>query len=263
MAMGIPAHSLIFNYVLNTFTLSSHYIHVFNPEYSLEGLILKLKLQYFGHLMWRVNLLEKTLMLGKIEGRRRRGRQRMASPIQWTQTWANTGRWCGTESSGVLQSMGSQRVGHNLVTKQQQRAMYFVAMHWGHRDERYVIPSPQNLGNKYIDNGQLSCTWHVQCIHDMRGTYKKQWNHRERSWKSNWGVQEASIEHAYERRLSRLNRAAKKASGRGWGKTKEIGKDGERGRIWNLTLKSRVITPCLTLMKHHIARTSHINRELP
>ena len=48
-----------------------------NPEYSLEGLMLKLKLQYFGHLMGRTNSLEKTLMLGKIEGRRRRGQQRM------------------------------------------------------------------------------------------------------------------------------------------------------------------------------------------
>ena len=48
-----------------------------SPEYSLEGLILKLKLQYFGHLMRRTDSLEKNLMLGKIEGRRRRGRQRM------------------------------------------------------------------------------------------------------------------------------------------------------------------------------------------
>ena len=48
-----------------------------NPEYSLEGLMLRLKLQYFGHLMQRANSLEKTLMLGKIEGRRRRGQQRM------------------------------------------------------------------------------------------------------------------------------------------------------------------------------------------
>ena len=48
-----------------------------SPEYSLEGLMLKLKLQYFGHLMWRADSLEKTLMLGKIEGRRRRGQQRM------------------------------------------------------------------------------------------------------------------------------------------------------------------------------------------
>ena len=48
-----------------------------NPEYSLEGLMLKLKLQYFGHLMQRANSLEKTLMLGKTEDRRRRGQQRM------------------------------------------------------------------------------------------------------------------------------------------------------------------------------------------
>ena len=52
-------------------------LKVINPEYSLEALMLKLKLQHFGHLMQRVNSLEKTLQLGKIEGRRRRGRQRM------------------------------------------------------------------------------------------------------------------------------------------------------------------------------------------
>ena len=59
-----------------------------SPEYSLEGLMLKLKLQYFGHFMGRTDSLEKTLMLGKIEGRRRRGQQRMrwlmASLTQWT-----------------------------------------------------------------------------------------------------------------------------------------------------------------------------------
>ena len=56
------------------------------PEYSLEGLILKLKLQYFGHLMQRTDSLEKTLMLGKIEGGRRRGRQRM----RWLDGIANS-----------------------------------------------------------------------------------------------------------------------------------------------------------------------------
>ena len=59
-----------------------------SPEYSLEGLMLKLKLQYFGHLMWRADSFEKTLMMGKIEGRRRRGWQSlrtwMASPTWWT-----------------------------------------------------------------------------------------------------------------------------------------------------------------------------------
>ena len=59
-----------------------------SPEYSLEGLMLKLKLQYFGHLIQRTDSLENTLILGKIEGRRRRGQQRMrwlvGIPAQWT-----------------------------------------------------------------------------------------------------------------------------------------------------------------------------------
>ena len=57
--------------------MHANYHNVISPEYSLEGLMLKLKLQYFGHLIWRTYSLEKTLMLGKIEDRRRRGRQRM------------------------------------------------------------------------------------------------------------------------------------------------------------------------------------------
>ena len=68
-----------------------------NPEYSLKGLMLKLKLQYFGHLIQRADSLEKTLTLGKIEGKRRRGVGRrwdgwMASPTQWTWIWANSRR---------------------------------------------------------------------------------------------------------------------------------------------------------------------------
>ena len=66
-----------------------------SPEYSLEGLMLKLKPQYFGHLMQRTDSLEKTLMLGKTEGRRRRGQQRwdgwMAPPTQWTWVWTSSG----------------------------------------------------------------------------------------------------------------------------------------------------------------------------
>ena len=57
-----------------------------SPEYSLEGLMLKMKFQYFGHLMWRTDSLEKTLMLGNLEGRRRRGRQRM----RWLDGIANS-----------------------------------------------------------------------------------------------------------------------------------------------------------------------------
>ena len=64
-----------------------------SPEYSLEGLMLKLKLQYFGHLMWRTHSLEKTMMLGKIEGRRRDDRGWdgwMASLTQWTWIWTSS-----------------------------------------------------------------------------------------------------------------------------------------------------------------------------
>ena len=67
-----------------------------SPGYSLEGLMLKLKLQYSGHLMRRVDSLEKTLMLGGIGGRRTRGQQRMrgwmTSPTQWTWVWVDSGR---------------------------------------------------------------------------------------------------------------------------------------------------------------------------
>ena len=92
-----------------------------NPDCSLEGLILKLKLQYFGHLMWRADSLEKTLMLGKIEGGRRRGDWGwdgwMASPTQWTWVWVNSRSWWWIGRPGMLQSMGSQRVRHNWATE--------------------------------------------------------------------------------------------------------------------------------------------------
>ena len=88
-----------------------------NSEYSLEGLMLKLKLQYFGHLMWRANSLEKTLMLGKIEGRGQgddRGWDgRMASVTRWMWVWVNSRSWWCTGRPGVLQSMGSHCISLN------------------------------------------------------------------------------------------------------------------------------------------------------
>ena len=79
------------------------------PEYSLEGLMLKLKIQYFGHLIRRTDSLEKTLMLGKIEDRRRRGQQRMRRldgiTTQWTWVWVNSGSWWWIGRPGVLQSL--------------------------------------------------------------------------------------------------------------------------------------------------------------
>ena len=92
-----------------------------SPGCSLEGLMLKLKCQYFGDLMRRAESFEKTCMLGKIEGRRR-GDDRgwdgwMASPTQWTWVWVDSGSWWWTERPGMLQFMGPQRAGHDGVTE--------------------------------------------------------------------------------------------------------------------------------------------------
>jgi len=92
-----------------------------SPECSLEGLMLKLKLQYFGNLMWGTNSLEKTLMLRKIEGGRRRAWQRMrwldGITDAWTWVWIGSGSWWWTGKAGMQQSMGSRRVGHDWPTE--------------------------------------------------------------------------------------------------------------------------------------------------
>ena len=88
---------------------------------SLEGLMLKLKLQHFGHLMWRTDLFEKPLMLGKIEGRRRRGWQSMrwldGSTNSMDMSLPSSRIWWRIVSPGMLQSTGLQRVRHDWATE--------------------------------------------------------------------------------------------------------------------------------------------------
>ena len=92
-----------------------------SPGCSLEGLMLKLKLQYLSQLIWRADWFEKTLMLGKIEGRRIRGWQRMrwldgiTDSRAWV--WVNSRSWWWTGRPGALRFMGSQRVGPDQATE--------------------------------------------------------------------------------------------------------------------------------------------------
>ena len=92
-----------------------------NPEYSLEGLMLMLKLQYFGHPMWRADSLEKPSCWKILKAKGERGGRGWDSCIalltQWTWIWANSGRWWRTEEAGMCNPLGSQRVRHNLVTE--------------------------------------------------------------------------------------------------------------------------------------------------
>ena len=92
-----------------------------SPGYSSEGLKLKLKLQYFGHLMWRTDSFEKTWCWERLkagwEGDNRGWDGWMVSPTQWTWVWVNSRSWWWTGKPGVLHSMGSQRVRHYWVTE--------------------------------------------------------------------------------------------------------------------------------------------------
>ena len=111
-----------------------------SPKYSLEGLMLKL--QYFGHLMHRTDSLEKTLILGKIEGGRRRANRGwdgwMTSPTRWTWVWGSSGSCWWTGKRGVLQSTGSQRVRPDWATELNWRSV-LVSVLWASEGECFLL----------------------------------------------------------------------------------------------------------------------------
>ena len=120
-----------------------------SPEYSLEGLMLKLKLQYFGHLLQRADSFEKPWWSERLraggEGDDRGWDGWIELPTQWTWVWASSGSWWWTGKPGMLQSMGLQRVGHDWV----------VELNWTDSIEGQGNP----LQYSYLGNPKDSGAW--------------------------------------------------------------------------------------------------------
>ena len=151
----------------------------------IEGLMQKLKLQYFGLLRWRVDSLEKTLMLGFYVGGEEDNKGQdgwMALLIPWTLVWVSFGRWWRTGKPGVLQSLGSQRVRHNWVNNHSWDKKVPYAESGNHI---YIFPAVDVTGHR----SKVQCCKEQYCIGTwMSGPWiKANWkwsNRRWQEWKS-------------------------------------------------------------------------------
>ena len=150
-----------------------------NPEYSLEGLMLKLKLQYFSCLMWRADSLEKTWERLKAggEGDDRGWDCWMASQTLWRWFWVNSRSWWWTKRPGVLHSVVSQGVGHNWVLcewlnwteVEEGTHVYSFSAMWGHREKatifkpgRRPLPESEHTDTPYLSLPKLqNCEKHI------------------------------------------------------------------------------------------------------
>ena len=121
-----------------------------NPEYSLEGLVMKLKLQYFGHLMWRANSLEKTLMLGKTEGRRRRGWQMM----RWLDGITNSIDLSLSKLWEMVKDREAWRAAVHGVTKSQTRLSNWTVKKW-----IYLKHGPESGGCCRVQEQPWNMVW--------------------------------------------------------------------------------------------------------